>query len=189
MALFDTEHTTIPLGKNHRVHDLEFANAAARAAHTYVADDVGKEYRDLDTNTWWRLVSQAAGVGTFRESAAAGGGGGGGATNTVKTDTTTLTFGSSSTLALFTTAAGEIITLIQVFVTPAFDGTPSVSIGIAGTVDKYAATTDIDLTTAATYEIVPGLPAGGVEALIATYSAGGASVGSARIVVHYTLPS
>jgi hypothetical protein len=90
---------------------------------------------------------------------------------------------------MFTTAAGDVITEIQVIPDPAFNGTPTLSIGIAGTVSKYATATDIDLAVTAGSIIHPCLPAGGVEAIIATYAAGGASVGSARILVSYGTPN
>lgn len=115
----------------------------------------------------------------------------GGADKTV-VDTTTLAFGASSPLAMFTNPGTDVILLIEVIVDTAFNGTPSLSIGITGTTSKYMPSTAIDLTMAATtiFEWKPGLPAAGSpENLIATYSAGGASAGSARILVHHVLPS
>lgn len=103
-------------------------------------------------------------------------------------DTATLAFGATSPVALFTQAATAVIDKVQVVIDTPFNGTPSVSIGIAGTTSKYVSATDIDLTAAAgtVFEIHPGLPApGAAEALIATYSAGGASAGSARVIVYY----
>lgn len=106
-----------------------------------------------------------------------------------KVDTTTLAFGTSSPLALFTTGGSDIITKIQIIVDTAFNGTPSVSIGVSGTVSKYMAATEVDLATVGVYEVHPGLTAQGAEALIATYSAGGASQGSARILVWTATPA
>jgi len=106
-----------------------------------------------------------------------------------KVDTTTLGFGTASPLTLFSTGSGDILTKVQIVVDTAFDGTPSVSIGVAGTTSKYMASTEVDLKTTGVYEVHPGLTAQGAEALIATYSAGGASVGSARILVYYCTPS
>jgi hypothetical protein len=108
-----------------------------------------------------------------------------------KLNSTSLAFGTSSPLALFSTGAGDIIDHIDVVIDTAFDGTPSLSIGITGTTSKYAGTSDIDLTAAAgtVFQIHPGLDAQGAEALIATYSAGGATVGAARIIVHYATPA
>lgn len=108
------------------------------------------------------------------------------------TDTTSLAFGTSSPAAMFTLPANAVVTLVQVVVDTAFDGTPSLSIGITGSTSKYMPSTALDLTAAATtvFEFVPGLTAdGSTNALIATYSAGGASAGAARILVSYCIPS
>jgi hypothetical protein len=105
-------------------------------------------------------------------------------------DTTTLAFGSSSPLSLFTLPANAVIASIRIIVDTAFNGTPSLSIGITGTTSKYVASTQVDLTVARSYEIYPDLvAAGSTEALIATYAASGASSGSARILVDYSIPS
>jgi hypothetical protein len=108
-----------------------------------------------------------------------------------KLDTTSLAFNSASPLSLFSTGAGDIIDYIEVIVDTAFDGTPSLSIGVAGTASKYMGAGDVDLTDVATtvFQVHPGLPAQGVEALIATYAAGGATAGAARIIVHYATPA
>ena len=109
-----------------------------------------------------------------------------------KIDTTTLAFDSTSPVAMFTLPANAIIEKIQVIIDTAFDGTPSASVGISGTVSKYLASTDIDLTQAAgtVFEIHPGVAApGGTEALIITYAAGSATAGSARFLVFYAIPS
>lgn len=108
-----------------------------------------------------------------------------------KLNSTALAFGSSSPVAMFSTGASDIVDYIDVVIDTPFDGTPAVSIGITGTTSKYAGTTDIDLTAAAgtSFQIHPNLAAQGAEALIATYSSGGASVGAARIIVHYATPA
>lgn len=107
-----------------------------------------------------------------------------------KLDTTSLAFGSASPVSMFTTGAADIVDYIDVIIDTAFDGTPSASVGIVGTTSKYMGTTDLDLTAAATtvFTIHPGLGAQGAEALIITYSAGGASAGAARFIVHYATP-
>ena len=69
MALFDSEHSTIPLGVNHRTHDLEFATLTERDAHTYADIDIGKDYRVLSNNKWYKLIGHTAGVGSFAEVA------------------------------------------------------------------------------------------------------------------------
>jgi hypothetical protein len=94
-------------------------------------------------------------------------------------------------LALFSTGAGDIIDAIEVIIDTPFDGAPSLSIGVAGTASKYLAATDVDLTqpAATVFKVHPGLPAAGIEALIATYAAGGATVGAARLLVHFATPA
>lgn len=107
-----------------------------------------------------------------------------------KLDTTSIAFGSSSPVAMFTTGAGDVLEYFEVVIDTAFDGTPSVSVGISGTTSKYVASTEIDLTAAAgtVFVIHPGLDAQGAESLIATYAAGGATAGAARIIAHYSTP-
>lgn len=108
-----------------------------------------------------------------------------------KLDTTSLAFGTASPVAMFTTGAADIVDYIDIVIDTAFNGTPSLSIGISGTTSKYSSTTDVDLTAAAgtVFTIHPGLDAQGAEALIATYVAGGATAGAARIIVHYATPA
>lgn len=108
-----------------------------------------------------------------------------------KIDTTSLAFGTTSPLAMFSTGAGDVIDEVEVVIDTAFDGTPSLSIGVSGTTSKYMASTEVDLTAAAgtSFHVHPGLAAQGAEALIATYSAGGAAAGAARILVHYATPA
>ncbi len=113
-------------------------------------------------------------------------------TDKVVVDTTSLAFGTTSPLAMFTRPANAVVLLQQIVIDTAFDGTPSVSIGISGTTSKYMSSTAVDLTAAAgtVFEVNPGLPAvGSTEAMIATYSAGSASAGAARILTHYVIPS
>ena len=108
----------------------------------------------------------------------------------VSADTTALAFGTASPLTLFTLPANAVITDIHIVVDTAFNGTALLSIGIAGTTSKYAGTGDIDLLTANSYDFSPDIvPVGTPEALIGTYSAGGATIGAARILVFYTVPS
>lgn len=108
-----------------------------------------------------------------------------------KLNSTSLAFGTTSPLSLFSTGASDVIEYIEVVVDTAFNGTPSLSIGISGTTSKYAGTTDVDLTATdgTSFIIHPNQTAQGAEALIATYSAGGASAGAARITVHYATPA
>ena len=105
------------------------------------------------------------------------------------TDTTSLAFGTTSPLTLFTLPVNAVISDIRIVVDTPFNGTPTMSIGIAGTTSKYTGTGDCDLTAANEYQISPGLVADGTtNALIATYSAGGSSAGAARLLISYSVP-
>lgn len=116
---------------------------------------------------------------------------GSGGASAVKVDITTLAFGTSSPV---TTSQilnpGDVLDKIKIIVDTAFNGTPTVTVGIAGTTSKYCVAADSDLTVAGTYEINPDLPTPvGVETIILTYAAGGASVGSARIELFVHTPT
>jgi hypothetical protein len=107
-------------------------------------------------------------------------------------DTTTLAFGSTSPVTMFTLPANAQIIAIDVTIDTAFNGTPTASVGITGTLSKYVASNQIDLTEPAgsTFNITPGIaPSPSPENLIITYSAGGATAGSARFLVTYTVPA
>ena len=108
-----------------------------------------------------------------------------------KCDTTSLAFNSSGTVNMFSTGAADIIDKMQVIVDTAFDGTnPSMSIGISGSVSKYMASSQVDLTTVGVYEVNPGKTAQGAEALITTFTAGGgATAGAARVLVYFNTPA
>lgn len=130
------------------------------------------------------LITDAAGQLSFSAIAAG--------SDKIITDTTTLAFGSTSPLSMFNLPANAVVHGISVVIDTAFNGTPSLSIGIAGTVSKYLGSTSVDLTQAATtsFDVEPALASvGSIEAVIATYAAGGATAGSARLLVAYSIPS
>lgn len=132
------------------------------------------------------VTSFSGGIITLDWSTVAGG------TDKVITDTTSLAFGTSSPLSMFTLPANAVVKNVKIVVDTAFNGTPSVSVGVTGTTSKYMGATQVDLTAAAgtVFEVDPGLASvGTTESLIATYSAGGASAGAARILVDYVIPS
>ncbi len=107
-------------------------------------------------------------------------------------EVTAIAFGDSSPVAMFSLPATAVIDKIKVIVDEPFDGAPQLSIGISGQTSKYMAANQIDLTDAAAtaFQVSPNLPAAGIiEALIATYSAGGATEGSGRILVYYGEPA
>ena len=115
-----------------------------------------------------------------------------GGTDKIVVDTTTLTFGVSSPVTMFTMPANAEILFVRVVIDTAFDGTPTVSVGVTGTTAKYMPTTAADLTAVAktSFEYTPNEPASGsTTALIATYSQGSATVGAAHILTAYVIPS
>lgn len=105
-------------------------------------------------------------------------------------DTTSIAFGSSSTVAAFTLPANAVIDSVITIVDTAFDGTANLSVGTSGAASKYFASTDALLSVGDRYQ-VPNQIAADVasEALIISYSAGGATVGAARVLVSYSIPS
>jgi hypothetical protein len=110
----------------------------------------------------------------------------------VVVDTTSLAFGDSSPVGMFTKPANAVVLLTEVIIDTAFDGTPSLSVGISGSTSKYMPSTAVDLTAIAgtSFEYKANEAAvGTTEGLITTFSAGSASVGAARILVHYVIPS
>lgn len=107
-------------------------------------------------------------------------------------DTTSIAFGSSSPVAMFTLPANAVVLDVKVIIDTAFNGTPSLSVGISGQTSKYLSSTQVDLTAAAgtSFSVSPNVAANGsTENLIATYAAGGATAGAARILVSYVIPS
>jgi hypothetical protein len=115
-----------------------------------------------------------------------------GGTDKIVTDTTTIAFNATSPAALFTLPANAIVKSVQVVVDEAFDGTPQLSIGITGTLSKYMGANQNDLSADAgtVFEVTPALlPVGTTENLIGTYSAGGATDGSARVLIDYVIPA
>lgn len=113
------------------------------------------------------------------------------ATNTVQTDSTSFAFGASSPISLFSLPANAVVHKVEVIVDTAFDGAPTLEIGIAGDTDKYMTSAQNDLTSGAgdRWTSNPNnIPVGGAESLIGTYAAGGATVGAGRIIVHYSNP-
>lgn len=138
-------------------------------------------------NDVWRVASYSGGLVTMEYAAISAG-----ATNQILVDETDLAFGSSSPLALLTKPANAGVPWVKIIIDEPFDGTPTVSIGISGQTSKYVAASYVDLTAAAgtVFDIDMGLEApGSTEDLIATFSAGSATEGAARIQVAYLIPS
>ena len=111
----------------------------------------------------------------------------------IHSETTSLAFGTSSPVTMFTLPANAVVHYTEVVIDTPFNGTsPTVSIGVAGTVSKFTPATAINLKGVAldTYSFYPGLAAeGSTNDLIATYAASSASAGAARLIVYYSIPA
>lgn len=131
------------------------------------------------------VASFAGGVITLEYTTVAGG------TDKMVWDTTTIAFGDASPAAMFSKPANAVVMAVKVVIDTPFDGAPQLSVGIAGTTAKYLPTTAVDLTADAgtVFEWDPGLGPQAAESVIATYSAGGATEGSARVLTGYVIPS
>ena len=110
----------------------------------------------------------------------------------ITVSSTDLAFGDSSPLALVTTPNNAVVHAVMVIIDTQFDGSPTLTVGVSGTTSKYMTSTQNSLvaTAKSRYESSPSeaaAPSG--EALIATYAAGGATQGAARILVFYSVPS
>ena len=106
-----------------------------------------------------------------------------------KVDTTTVAFGSGSTISAFTLPANAVIDSVVVCVDTAFDSTANLSVGISGNASKWFGSGDASLQVADRYEVPNQLTAtGSTEAVEIAYSAGGATVGTCRVLVTYAIP-
>lgn len=106
------------------------------------------------------------------------------------TDTTSFAFGSASTVSMFTLPANAVVLSTMVIVDTAFDGTPSLSVGITGNASKYVGSGDSLLSLPDRFDVPNELAANGSsEAMEISYAAGGATVGAGRVLVSYVIPS
>ena len=106
-------------------------------------------------------------------------------------DVTNLAYGAGSTVSMFSLPANADVKEVHVIVDTAFNGSPSISVGVnGGSASKYVAATQVDLSTATKYMIFPvQTPNGSAEDLEIAYSAGGATSGVARVIVYYSNPA
>jgi hypothetical protein len=111
----------------------------------------------------------------------------------VSCDTTTLNYNSASSVAMFTLPANAVVHKVQVIIDTQFSGgTPTASVGYSGSTSAFMGANQLSLTDSAgvIYEANPSVAASGTTtALIITYAAGGASAGSARFLVYYSVPA
>jgi len=108
-----------------------------------------------------------------------------------KVDTTSIAFGSSSTITAFTLPANAIVDRTTVIIDSAFDGTPTMSVGVnGGSASQYLGTGDVAMTVADRYDVpYQGTANGSTEAIEIYYTAGGASTGAGRVLVTYAVPA
>ena len=113
----------------------------------------------------------------------------------IHNNSTTVTFESSSPVAMFTLPSNAEVNKTRVIIDTPFSGgggSPTLSIGISGTVAKYMGTTQIDLKGEAgdIYEWPCSIGASGSpEDIIATLDADSATAGSVRVEIHYSTPA
>ncbi len=109
----------------------------------------------------------------------------------LKFDSTAFAFGSGTEVTMFTLPANAVIDKVSVIVDTAFDGAPSVSVGVdGGNASKYVGSGDVNLLAVGRYDVYntnPGNPS--PEDLEIAYTAGGATVGAGRVIVSYATPT
>lgn len=108
-----------------------------------------------------------------------------------KVDSTPIAFGSSATVSMFTLPANSVIERVSLIVDTAFDGTPTLSVGVnGGSASKYMGSGDNLLSVTDRYDVPnQSIPNGSTEDLEIAYSAGGATVGAGRVLVTYAVPA
>ena len=102
---------------------------------------------------------------------------------------TALAFGDGASVASFTLPANGVILSCEMIVDTAFDGTPTASVGVSSDHSLFMGTGDMNLTISAGWNSEPNV-APNVAALpvLIYYSAGGATVGGARLLINYSVP-
>lgn len=107
-----------------------------------------------------------------------------------KVETTTINFGSGATTAAFTLPINAIIDKVMVIVDTAFDGAPTLSVGDSGNNSRFMGSGDNLLTLPDRFDVFTQVAAvGSTTAVEIYYSAGGATVGSARVLCTYSVPA
>lgn len=104
-------------------------------------------------------------------------------------ETTSFTFGSGSTVSMFTLPSNAVIDNVKLIVDTVFDGTPTATVGLTGDTARYMGAGMNWLDELAVFETTPGILANSsTEALEIAFSPGGATAGAARVVVTYATP-
>lgn len=92
---------------------------------------------------------------------------------------------SSANTSLGNVSASSRVTLITVEVVSVFNGSPTLSIGDAGDSDRLMADNDLDLSSTGTYTVPSSYQFTNETELIVYFVSGGATSGSAKIIVSY----
>ncbi len=145
----------------------------------------------MTSNLSWTLPS-TAGTSGFVLSTDGAGNLSWVASSSGATDTTVqipLAFGSAATVSVMTLPANAVIESLEMVVDTAFDGTPTASVGTTTNNSKYMGSGDMNLNVAAGWSVNPNVAADTAsEALNIYYTAGGATVGAARLLLTYSIP-
>lgn len=108
------------------------------------------------------------------------------ATTNARTLKTAITFDSPATTDIGILSDGRKVMLVMVEVTTAFNGTPTLDIGIGNNTSLLMSDNIIDLTSVGSYSTTSNFVYSGTDAQVtATYAANDATVGSANITVTY----
>lgn len=102
------------------------------------------------------------------------------------TSITTLNFDSAATVTALDLPADTTVLTVEVIVDTTFDGAPTLSVGTSGDNSRYATTVDINLldTPESSSLVYSGkTPNVLAETVNLYYTSGGATVGSARVVI------
>lgn len=117
----------------------------------------------------------------------------GGTADKATVDTTSLTFGSTTTVSMFTLPANAVIEKVRLILDTPFNGTtPTATVGYSGqaSILMGSAQNDLKGLSGDSYETYPYLvPSGSTRDLEITYAASGSTAGAARILVFYSIPS
>lgn len=113
--------------------------------------------------------------------------------NALKSDEEVITPASGATTAMFIPPEGALIHRVKVSVEGAFDGTPTLTVGVSSTAARYMQATQNELGEIDTiWEVMPlykdSAPLPADREVQVAFDGGGATVGSARVVVVYSNP-
>lgn len=105
-------------------------------------------------------------------------------------DSTSIAFGSSATVTAFTLPANAVVDKVSIIIDTAFDGAPTMSVGVnGGSASKYAGSGDSLMSLADRFDILnQSVANGSPEDLEIYYTAGGATTGAGRVLISYCIP-